>query len=72
MGGLFSQLHEAPLNITVALEHEPKAADIVIQFVLLLETHRSVLFCNRRTGKGTNKHARGISKKQSQKNCGKL
>ena len=30
------QLQEAPLNITVELQHEPKAADVVIQFVLPL------------------------------------
>ena len=30
------QLQEAPLNITVELQHEPKAADVVIQFVLRL------------------------------------
>ena len=29
-------LQEAPLNITVELQHEPKAADVVIQFVLPL------------------------------------
>ena len=30
------QLQEAPLEITVELQHEPKAADVVIQFVLPL------------------------------------
>ena len=30
------QLQEAPLDITVELQHEPKAADVVIQFVLPL------------------------------------
>ena len=30
------QLQELPLNITVELQHEPKAADVVIQFVLPL------------------------------------
>ena len=30
------QLQEAPLNITVELQYEPKAADVVIQFVLPL------------------------------------
>ena len=30
------QLQDAPLNITVELQHEPKAADVVIQFVLPL------------------------------------
>ena len=30
------QLQEAPLNITVELQHEPKAADVVIGFVLPL------------------------------------
>ena len=29
-------LQEAPLNITVELQHEPKAADVVIQYVLPL------------------------------------
>ena len=29
------QLQEAPPNITVELQHEPKAADVVIQFVSL-------------------------------------
>ena len=31
-----AQLQEAPLNITMELKHEPKAADVVIQFVLPL------------------------------------
>ena len=31
---LASQLQELALNITVKLKHEPKAEDIVIQFVL--------------------------------------
>ena len=30
------QLQEAPLDITVELQHEPKAADVVIQFVLAI------------------------------------
>ena len=29
-----AQLQEAPLNIAMALKHEPKAADVVIQLVL--------------------------------------
>ena len=35
-GPQVSQLLQATLNITVELEHEPKAADIVIRFVLPL------------------------------------
>ena len=31
-----AQLQEAPLNITMKLKHEPKAVDVVIQFVLSL------------------------------------
>ena len=35
-GPQVAQLQAAAFNITMELKHEPKAADIVIQFVLLL------------------------------------
>ena len=44
------QLQEAPLNITVELQHEPKAADVVIQFVLRLVA----------SGKGSRAGGRGL------------